>query len=73
MFSSFMMNAWIVGTIVAVVAGCVGFFVVLRGSSFAARLARFERCDEAFDRETDSARSCGLKMLACRPRGLLRG
>ena len=36
MFSSFMMNAWIVGTIVAVVAGCVGFFVVLRGSSFAA-------------------------------------
>ena len=36
MFSSFMVNAWIVGSIVAVVAGCVGFFVVIRGSSFAA-------------------------------------
>jgi len=36
MFSSFMVNAWIVGTIVAVVAGAVGFFVVTRGSSFAA-------------------------------------
>jgi zinc/manganese transport system permease protein len=36
MFSSFMVNAWIVGTIVAVVAGAVGFFVVARGSSFAA-------------------------------------
>ncbi|HVE22729.1 MAG TPA: metal ABC transporter permease [Acidocella sp.] len=36
MFSSFMVNAWIVGSIVAIVAGCVGFFVVLRGSSFAA-------------------------------------
>jgi zinc/manganese transport system permease protein len=36
MFSSFMANAWIVGSIVAVVAGCIGFFVVLRGASFAA-------------------------------------
>jgi zinc/manganese transport system permease protein len=36
MFASFMVNAWIVGTIVAVVAGAVGFFVVARGSSFAA-------------------------------------
>jgi zinc/manganese transport system permease protein len=35
-FSSFMVNAWIVGTIVAVVAGAVGFFVVTRGASFAA-------------------------------------
>jgi len=31
-----MTNAWIVATIVAVVAGLVGFFVVLRGSAFAA-------------------------------------
>src|ERR1700759_3649306 len=31
-----MVDAWIVGTIVAVVAGAVGFFVVTRGSSFAA-------------------------------------
>ena len=31
-----MVNAWLIGTIVAVVAGVVGFFVVLRGSSFAA-------------------------------------
>src|SRR5580692_7386588 len=31
-----MMNAWIVGTMVAVVAGVVGFFIVLRGSAFAA-------------------------------------
>jgi zinc/manganese transport system permease protein len=31
-----MVNTWIVATIVAVVAGVVGFFVVLRGSSFAA-------------------------------------
>ncbi len=36
MFSIFMMNAWIVGSLVAVVAGFIGFFVVLRGSSFAA-------------------------------------
>ena len=36
MFASFMINAWLVGTIVAVVGGVVGFFVVLRGSSFVA-------------------------------------
>ncbi|HUK70086.1 MAG TPA: metal ABC transporter permease [Streptosporangiaceae bacterium] len=36
MFAGFMMNTWAVATIVAVVAGVVGFFVVLRGSAFAA-------------------------------------
>jgi zinc/manganese transport system permease protein len=36
MFSGFMVNAWTVASIVAVVAGFVGFFVVLRGSAFAA-------------------------------------
>ncbi|HYB27075.1 MAG TPA: metal ABC transporter permease [Solirubrobacteraceae bacterium] len=36
MFSGFMVNAWIVATIVAVVGGTVGFFVVLRGSAFVA-------------------------------------
>jgi zinc/manganese transport system permease protein len=36
MFSAFMTNTWIVATIVAVVAGVVGFFVVLRGSAFVA-------------------------------------
>lgn len=36
MFTGFMVNAWEVGTIVAVVAGVVGFFTVLRGSAFAA-------------------------------------
>jgi zinc/manganese transport system permease protein len=36
MFESFMINAWIVGTVVAVVAGIVGFFVVMRGSAFVA-------------------------------------
>jgi zinc/manganese transport system permease protein len=36
MFSGFMVNAWTVATIVAVVAGLVGFFVVLRGSAFVA-------------------------------------
>jgi zinc/manganese transport system permease protein len=36
MFSGFMVNAWIVATIVAVVGGVVGFFVVLRGSAFVA-------------------------------------
>jgi zinc/manganese transport system permease protein len=35
-FSGFMANAWEVATIVAVVAGVVGFFVVLRGSAFPA-------------------------------------
>jgi zinc/manganese transport system permease protein len=35
-FSGFMMSAWIVASIVAVVAGVVGFFVVMRGSAFAA-------------------------------------
>ena len=36
MFSGFMVNAWEVATIVAVVAGVVGFFVVLRGAAFPA-------------------------------------
>jgi len=36
MFSGFMTNTWVVASIVAVVAGVVGFFVVLRGSAFAA-------------------------------------
>ena len=36
MFASFMTTAWIGGTIVAVLAGAIGFFVVLRGDSFAA-------------------------------------
>ncbi len=36
MFSSFMVNTWIVATIVAIVGGAVGFFVVLRGSAFVA-------------------------------------
>jgi zinc/manganese transport system permease protein len=36
MFSGFMVNAWIVATIVAVVGGAIGFFVVLRGSAYAA-------------------------------------
>jgi zinc/manganese transport system permease protein len=36
MFTGFMMNAWITATIVAVVAGVVGYFVVLRGSAFPA-------------------------------------
>jgi len=35
-FTGFMVNAWEVATIVAVVAGVVGFFTVLRGSAFAA-------------------------------------
>ncbi|MFZ0180265.1 MAG: metal ABC transporter permease, partial [Candidatus Dormiibacterota bacterium] len=36
MFSGLMMNAWESASIVAVVAGVVGFFIVLRGSAFAA-------------------------------------
>ncbi len=36
MFAGFMTNAWIVGSIAAVVAGVVGFFVVVRGSAFVA-------------------------------------
>jgi zinc/manganese transport system permease protein len=36
MFSSFMTDTWVVATIVAVVGGVVGFFVVLRGSAFVA-------------------------------------
>jgi len=35
-FSGFMVNAWASATIVAVVAGVVGFFVVLRGAAFQA-------------------------------------
>jgi CO dehydrogenase maturation factor len=35
-FSSFMMNTWIAATAVAVIAGVMGFFAVLRGSTFAA-------------------------------------
>ncbi len=36
MFSGFMVNTWIVASVVAVLAGLVGFFVVLRGAAFAA-------------------------------------
>src|SRR5215475_6976750 len=36
LFASFMANTWIVATIVAVIAGVVGFFVVLRGAAFVA-------------------------------------
>jgi zinc/manganese transport system permease protein len=36
MFASFMIHAWEAATIVAVVAGVVGFFTVLRGAAFAA-------------------------------------
>jgi zinc/manganese transport system permease protein len=36
MFSSLMINTWVAATIVAVVAGVVGFFTVLRGSAFVA-------------------------------------
>lgn len=36
MFSGFMVNTWTVASIVAIVAGVVGFFTVLRGSAFAA-------------------------------------
>ncbi|GAA4389947.1 metal ABC transporter permease [Tsukamurella soli] len=36
MFSGFMVDSWIVASLVAVVAGMVGFFVVLRGSAFVA-------------------------------------
>ena len=36
MFDDYMINTWIASTCVAAVAGIVGFFVVLRGASFAA-------------------------------------
>ncbi|HEY1857385.1 metal ABC transporter permease [Acidocella sp.] len=36
MFSDFMVNTWIAASLVAVVAGCIGFFVVVRGATFAA-------------------------------------
>lgn len=36
MFSGLMINAWESASIVAVIAGIVGFFIVLRGSAFAA-------------------------------------
>jgi zinc/manganese transport system permease protein len=36
MFSPLMMNTWIAGSVVAVIAGITGFFAVLRGSAFAA-------------------------------------
>jgi len=35
-FSGLMLNTWIAATIVAVIAGVLGFFAVLRGQSFAA-------------------------------------
>lgn len=38
MFAAYLLHAWEAATIVAVVAGVVGFFVVLRGSAFAAHV-----------------------------------
>lgn len=34
MFSSFMTNAWVIGTIVAIIAGVIGFFVTLQKAPF---------------------------------------
>lgn len=36
MFASYMLSVWLVGTLIALAAGCAGFFVVLRRASFAA-------------------------------------
>ena len=36
LFSSFMVDTWAEASIMAVVAGTVGFFVIIRGSTFAA-------------------------------------
>ncbi|MGH2861866.1 MAG: metal ABC transporter permease [Solirubrobacteraceae bacterium] len=36
MFSGFMVHAWIVATLVALVGGATGFFIVMRGSAFVA-------------------------------------
>ncbi len=36
MFAGFMLHTWLVATVVALVAGVVGLFVVVRGSAFAA-------------------------------------
>jgi len=36
MFSGFMVDTWLAGILVALLAGAVGFFVVLRGSTFVA-------------------------------------
>src|ERR1700761_8711771 len=36
MFSGFMVHTWIVATLVAVVGGAIGFFLVMRGSAFVA-------------------------------------
>jgi zinc/manganese transport system permease protein len=36
MFADFMVNTWIAASLVAAVAGVVGFFVIVRGASFAA-------------------------------------
>ncbi len=36
MFAPFMVNAWVTASMVAVIAGVVGFFVVLRGAAFVA-------------------------------------
>ncbi|MGC1184025.1 MAG: metal ABC transporter permease [Candidatus Dormiibacterota bacterium] len=36
MFSGFMVNTWLAATMVAVVAGVLGFFIVLRGAAFVA-------------------------------------
>lgn len=36
MFAPFMVHAWVVGTLVAILAGAVGFFVVMRGAAFVA-------------------------------------
>jgi zinc/manganese transport system permease protein len=36
MFTGFMVNTWVVATIAGVIAGVVGFFVVVRGSAFPA-------------------------------------
>ena len=63
MFSSFMLNTWIVATMVAVVAGAVGFFIVLRGSAFVADAVPQGAFAGAAGRSSDRAasgnRRCG--------------
>ncbi|HEY6538329.1 MAG TPA: metal ABC transporter permease, partial [Candidatus Dormibacteraeota bacterium] len=36
MFSGFMVNTWAAASLVAVVAGVLGFFIVMRGAAFVA-------------------------------------
>jgi zinc/manganese transport system permease protein len=67
LFSGFMVGTWLQGSVMAVVAGAVGFFVVLRGSSFEAHAIPQGAFTGAAGAALPPRRGCYSKVGPARP------